>query len=129
MILVDTSIWIDHLRAADERLIELLGNDEVLGHPYVIGEIALGNSPQRDAVLADILDLPKAAVATEWEMLDFISRHRLFGLGIGYVDAHLLASARLTPDAALWTHDKRLYAAAERLGVAMAPDGGSRFKP
>lgn len=120
MILVDTSIWIDHLRTADERLTKLLYGGEVLAHPFVIGEIAVGNLAQRDAILADMLDLPKAIVATEWEALDFIGRHRLFGLGIGYVDAHLLASARLTPDAALWTRDRRLRAVAERLGVAMA---------
>lgn len=118
MTLVDTSVWIDHLRAADERLIELLNDEEVLMHPFVVGEISLGNVSRRDAMLADLLDLPKAVVATEWEVLDFIGRHRLFGLGIGYVDAHLLASARLTQDAALWTHDRRLHEAARRLGVA-----------
>ena len=84
-----------------------------------MGEVALGNPPQRDLVLAAMRDLPRAAVATEWETLDFIARHRLFGRGIGYVDAHLLASVRLTPSAALWTRDKRLRDVAEGVGVAM----------
>lgn len=119
MILVDTSVWLDHLRAADHTLVELLNGEEVLGHPFVIGEIALGNSSNREILVASMQNLPRAEVATEWEVLEFISRHRLFGQGIGYVDANLLASTRLTQGAALWTRDKRLHAAAERLGVEM----------
>lgn len=119
MILVDTSVWVDHLRAGDGTLSDLLATGRVLAHPFVIGELALGNLRQRNLVLATLQDLPRASVATEQEVLHFIDRHALFGLGIGYVDAHLLAAVRLTA-AALWTRDKRLLGVAERLGVAAA---------
>lgn len=118
MILVDSSVWIDHLRKEDERLVELLAAEEVLGHPFVTGEIALGNLKRRETVLADLRDLPQAAVATEDEVLDLINRLPLFGRGIGYVDAHLLAAVRLTRDATLWTAEKRLRAASAGLGLA-----------
>ena len=118
MILVDSSVWIDHLRREDERLMALLAAEEVLGHPFVTGEIALGNLRRRDTVLADLQDLPQAAVATDDEVLDLINRLPLFGRAIGYVDAHLLAAVRLTPDATLWTAERRLRAAAAELGLA-----------
>ena len=118
MILVDSSVWIDHLRRTDERLIELLVTEKVLGHPFVTGEIALGNLQRRNAVLADLQDLPQAAVATNDEVLDLINRLPLFGRGIGYVDAHLLAAVRLTSDATLWTAETRLRAVAAELGLA-----------
>jgi predicted nucleic acid-binding protein len=118
VILVDTSVWVDHLRAGDKMLAGLLEAGRVLAHPFVIGELALGNLRQRELVLTSLQDLPRAGVATDHEVLCFISRHALFGLGIGYVDAHLLAAVRLTTAAALWTRDKRLLGVAERLGVA-----------
>lgn len=118
MILVDTSIWIDHLRASDERLVRLLGEGQVLAHPFVIGELALGNLRNRDAVLGALQDLPQAGVATESEVLGFIGAKGLFGLGIGYIDAHLLAAVLLTPGSMLWTRDKRLFAASAQLGIA-----------
>ena len=118
MILVDTSVWVDHLRRGDKRLAGLLDAGSILSHAFVIGELALGDLRQRDLVLATLGDLPQASVATDREMLHFIGRHALFGLGIGYVDAHLLASVRLTAGAALWTRDKRLLGVAERLGLA-----------
>lgn len=118
MILVDSSVWIDHLRADDERLIELLAAEEVLGHPFVTGEIALGYLRRRDAILADLRDLPQAVVATDQEVLDLINRLPLFGRGIGYVDAHLLAAVRLTAGARLWTKERRLKAVAAELGLA-----------
>ena len=96
MILVDTSVWVDHLRRGDEALAGLLEAGRVLAHPFVIGELALGNIPRRDLVLRALQDLPQANVATDREVLYFIDRHRLFGLGIGYVDAHLLAAVSLT---------------------------------
>jgi predicted nucleic acid-binding protein len=117
VILVDTSIWIEHLRHGDARLVALLEQELVLIHPYVIGELALGQSRQRDG-LADLFDLPSTAVASDEEVLRFIDREALFGIGIGYVDAHLLAATRLTPDATFWTRDRRLFAAAERLFLA-----------
>ncbi len=118
MILVDTSIWIDHLRASDERLVRLLGEGQVVAHPFVIGELALGNLRNRDAVLGALQDLPQAGVATESEVLRFIGAKGLFGLGIGYIDAHLLAAVFLTPGSMLWTRDKRLLAASAQLGIA-----------
>ncbi len=118
MILVDTSVWIDHLRAGDDALAALLESGRVLVHPFVICELALGNLRQRDLVLGSLRDLPQASVATDRELLHFIERNAIFGLGIGHVDAHLLAATRLTAGAALWTRDKRLLAAADRLGLA-----------
>ena len=118
MILVDTSIWIDHFRAGDARLAAVLEANTVLSHPAVIGEIALGNLPRREMVLTALRNLPQAAIATEAELARFIEDETLHGLGIGYVDAHLLAATRLTPEATLWTRDARLAAAAARLGVA-----------
>ena len=118
MILVDTSVWINHLRAADERLSALLGAGEVLGHPFVTGELALGNLQPRDAILRDLRDLPQAVVAEDEHVLDLIERSALYGRGIGYVDAHLLAAVRLTPEARLWTADRRLQAVSAELGLA-----------
>lgn len=118
MILVDTSVWIAHLRITDERLAALLQEGEVLGHPFVTGEIALGNLRQRRAVLTELLELPQAAVAADEEVLHLIAELSLFGRGIGYVDAHLLAAVRLIPDTRLWTHDRRLQEVAAELGLA-----------
>lgn len=124
MILVDTSVWVTHLRAGNEGLAELLSAGAVLTHPFVIGELALGGLRQRALIVDALGDLPRASVATDAEVLQFIERHRLFGRGIGYVDVHLLAAVRLTAPAALWTDDKRLHEAAEQLGLAMsAPKG------
>ena len=118
MILVDTSVWVDHLRIGDKALAGLLESGGVLVHPFVIGELALGNLRNRQAILACLQDLPRAHAATDQEVLHFIERHALAGLGIGYVDVHLLASTQLTPGSSLWTGDKRLSAVAERLGLA-----------
>jgi predicted nucleic acid-binding protein len=119
MILVDTSLWVDHLRAGDAGLAALLGKGQALIHPFIIGELALGQLRKRQPILQLLADLPHAMLADHAEVLAFIEKHRLHGLGIGYVDAHLLASARLS-DARLWTRDKRLQAAALKLGVAAA---------
>jgi len=118
MILVDTSVWVDHLRARERTLVHLLETGQVLTHPFVIGELALGNLRQRGAILGSLRVLPQAILAAEHEVLDFIDQHQLFGIGIGYVDAHLLAAARLTPATTLWTRDKRLRAAASKLSLA-----------
>ena len=118
MILVDTSVWVDHLRARDRMLADLLDAGRVLTHPFVIGELALGNLRQRDLIVDALRDLPPASVATDREVLQFIDRNALFGLGIGYVDAHLLAATRLTANTVLWTRDKRLFLAADRLSLA-----------
>jgi len=117
VILVDTSVWVDHLRAHDRTLADLLHAGQVLTHPFVIGELALGNLRQRDLIVGALRDLPAATVATDQEVLDFIAQHSLFGLGIGYVDAHLLAAVRLTAGSRLWTRDTRLSRVADRLGL------------
>lgn len=121
MILVDTSVWVDHLRAGDKTLAALLDAAAVLAHPFVIGELAMGNLRQRETVLSALSDLTHASVATDAEILHFIDRHALFGRGVGYVDAHLLAAARLTAGARLWTKDRRLHDVAVELGLAMTP--------
>ena len=118
MILVDTSIWVDHLNHGDAHLEELLRAGRVLCHPFVIGEVALGYLSRRDAILSGLQNLPRTAVAHEQEVLRFIVHGALFGTGIGYVDAHLLAAVQMTPGALLWTRDQRLMAAAGRLGLA-----------
>jgi predicted nucleic acid-binding protein len=121
MILVDTSVWIDHLRQRDERLSGLLDQGRVLAHPFVIGELALGNLHNRDAILGALQDLPHAPVATDAEVLGFITGNALHGMGIGYIDAHLLAATRLAPGTMLWPRDKRLLAVGMKLGLAENP--------
>lgn len=116
MILVDTSVWVDHLRKSDRGLAALLTASSVLMHPFVIGELACGNLRKRDQILALLKDLPRIAVATDDEVLFFIERQTLMARGLGYVDVHLLASAALHGTAKLWTRDKRLRAAADSLG-------------
>lgn len=118
MILVDTSVWIDHLRAADPQLAGLLNRNEVLTHPSVIGEIALGSVAKRAEVLRYLNNLPTGVSATHAEVMVLIERHKLANTGLGYVDAGLLACAALTPGAALWSRDKNLRAAAVRCGMA-----------
>ena len=118
MILADTSVWIAHFRAPDAGLMARLEAEDLLGHPFVIGEMAMGNLGQRSATLQFLDDLPKAVVASHDEVMSLVERHRLIGLGIGYIDAHLLASALLTNGTTLWTRDRRLHAIAERLGLA-----------
>ena len=121
MILVDTSVWVDHLRKGDQVLGRLLFAGRVRAHPFIVGELSLGVLTQREAVLGALMDLPQATIATEEEVFRFIEANGLPGSGIGYVDAHLLAATRLTPGAALWTRDKRLSEVAERLGLAAHP--------
>lgn len=118
MILVDTSVWINHLRNNDPHLVRLLTGNSVLGHPFVRGELALGHLRQREAILAALDNLPQAPIAFADEVNVFIEQHALFGLGIGLIDAHLLASTRLSGNTRLWTQDKRLLAAALRLNLA-----------
>jgi predicted nucleic acid-binding protein len=119
--LVDTSVWVDHLRAGNPTLAGLLESGLVLTHPFVVGELALGNLRQREIVLNALADLPSAKIATDAEVLSFIGREALFGRGIGYVDVHLLAAVRLTAEATLWTNDKRLHRVAIQQGLAFTP--------
>lgn len=119
MILVDTTVWVDHLRAGDRKLAALLDGGAVLVHPFVIGEIALGHLKPRSEILSMLSHLPAIGTATDTEALDYIDRYQLIGLGIGYIDVHLLAAVQLAPGATLWTRDKRLHAVADKLGLAM----------
>ncbi len=118
MILVDTSVWIDHLRLGESALATALEGGQVMMHPFVLGELACGNLKNRDEVLRLLGDLPAAPTATDPEALDFIERRALMGRGIGYIDVHLLASAALDGVARLWTRDHRLSAAAAELKLA-----------
>ena len=117
MVLVDTSIWIDHLRSNEPSLIQLLNRNQVLSHPFVRGELALGNLQQRKVVLSCLDNLPQAPVVLADEINFFIDTHALFGIGIGLVDVHLLASTQLATNTRLWTRDKRLLATAMRLDL------------
>ena len=117
MILVDTSIWIRHLRRVDAHLVRLLDDGAVLTHPFVIGELACGSQPRRAEVLGLLRKLPAAPAVTNDEALHFIDRHRLMGRGVGYVDVNLLASTILAGDAQLWTSDAPLLSAAARLSI------------
>jgi predicted nucleic acid-binding protein len=123
LILADTAIWVDHLHHGDDRMAALLDAGYVVMHPYIIGEIALGNLRNRAGILDRLRLLPMTTAATDEEVLGFIERHRLFGAGVGYVDVHLLASTLLTAGARLWTRDRRLKEAAERLDIAAEPAG------
>jgi predicted nucleic acid-binding protein len=118
VILVDTSVWVDHLGAGDELLADLLGRGRVLMHPFVIGELAMGQLRRRDSVLANLGRIPTVVTARHAEVMRLVTDEALFGQGIGYIDAHLLAATRLTPDASLWTRDRRLASVAERLSIA-----------
>jgi predicted nucleic acid-binding protein len=118
VILVDTSVWVDHLRKGDAALEEALEGGRVLIHPFVLGEIACGNLANRSEVLGLLAELPAAPVAVETEVLAFIERRALMGRGIGYIDVHLLASAALEGTAKLWTRDARLATVAGEMGLA-----------
>ncbi len=118
MILVDTSVWVEHLRHGLPRLATLLQEGKVLIHPWVIGELACGHLRNRGEVLALLQGLPAAVLASDSEVLLLIEREQLMGRGIGYVDAHLLASAKLS-QCQLWTQDRRLAALAQERGLAM----------
>lgn len=119
MILVDTSVWVDHFRTGNRKLVGLLDEEQVLTHPFVIGELACGSLRNRAEVLALLEALPGTGLAEHREVLEFVERQRLYGRGIGWVDAHLLAAARLA-GAALWTLDRPLLKVASTLAIASA---------
>lgn len=116
MILVDTSVWISHLRTGDAHMRELLDAGVVTCHPFVIAELACGHLADREQLLSLLHKLPSSLTVQQDEFLNFIEAHRLWGWGIGFVDVHLLASARLM-DLPLWTFDCNLQSAAEKLRV------------
>jgi predicted nucleic acid-binding protein len=121
-VLVDTSVWVDHFRAPEPVLVSLLDDVRVLGHPWVRGEIALGTPPNRVQTLVLLGVLPQAVVASDDEIATMIEQRRLFGRGLGYVDAQLLAATLLTPDARVWARDRRLHETATALGVGFPAD-------
>ena len=115
--LVDTSVWIDHLRRGNENLASLLRAAQVHCHPFVIGELACGNLRRRQEIIALLKNLPEVPLAENGEVLVFVEAHGLMGSGIGWVDAHLLAAAAIS-NSALWTLDRRLAKTAARLGMS-----------
>ena len=119
MILADTSIWIDHFRHGDTELRRIIEEDRLLCHPVVVGELALGSLRDRVSVITFLMAQRGAVVATHDEIMIMIDRHGIFSMGIGYTDAHLLASVLLDQRAALWTRDKRLRAVAEKAGASL----------
>ena len=118
MILADTSVWVDHLRSGDARLAGLLDAGRIAGHALVVAEIALGTLRDRARILGLLDGLPSLPIAREDEVRVLIEHRRLFGRGIGFVDASLLASCLLAPGSFLWTRDRKLEAAARDIGVS-----------
>lgn len=116
--LVDTSVWIDHVRRAEPRLIALLDENDVDVHPFVIGELACGHLRPRDELTALLHQLPSLPTVDHDEAVVFVERHRLQRHRIGWIDVHLLASATLAR-ATLWTRDRRLSAVARQLGITL----------
>jgi predicted nucleic acid-binding protein len=119
MVLVDTSVWIDHLRKGNNQLEALLDEGEVLCHPFIIGELACGRIVNRRQILAFLRSLPRGVAADHDEVMRLIDANRLMGTGIGYLDAHLLASARLS-SVPIWTFDLSLKKVSAKLGAAYA---------
>jgi len=118
MILADTSVWVDHLRKGNERLAGFLNEGVVLCHPFIIGELACGNLKNRNKILGMLASLPSIPIVEHDEVLDFISRHKFQGKGIGLIDAHLLASTYLAK-CRIWTLDKSLLKIANTLKVSI----------
>lgn len=118
--LVDTSVWVDHLRRGEPALSALLSRAEVECHPFIIGELACGSLRRRSEVLSLLRKLPHVEVGSHDEVLTFVERHRLMGRGVGWIDAHLLASAALA-GVLLWTRDRRLSEVARMLGLCAQP--------
>ena len=116
-ILPDTSVWVAHFRSADANLQQMLRAGRVRMHPYVVSELALGSLANRAGTLADLRSLPQAPVAEQFEVDRLIENRRLFSCGIGFVDLHLIASALLEGNTAVWTLDKRFAEVAEELGL------------
>lgn len=121
MILVDTSVWVDHFNHGDVRLQTLLRDSQVVIHPMVLGELACGHLRNRQELMLLWQSLPQAVEASHVEVMQFIERHQLMGSGIGFIDFHLMASTLLTSNCALWTRDNRLNAAAETLKINFEP--------
>jgi predicted nucleic acid-binding protein len=119
MILIDTSVWADHFRMAEPQLVGFAQEEIIQLHPLVLGELAMGNFANRTKVLNWLSELIPAAVASDDEVLRVVESQVLYGKGLGYVDAHLIASAKLTPEVQFWSRDKRLVSAAFEAGITV----------
>lgn len=117
MILADTSVWIDHFRKRNGALYQQLQRNNISTHPFIVTELVLGNLPDRQNAIASLDRLPMVKVAQPHEVRRLIEAHSLFRRGIGFVDAHLIASTLITPHTLLWSRDKRLHQVAEMLGI------------
>jgi len=120
VVLVDTSVWVNHLRQGEPYLARLLIDAEVACHPFIIGELACGNMANRNEILNLLRSLPSAPAVNLDEYLYFVEQNQLHGSGIGFVDIHLLAAAKLAA-VPMWTHDKKLYQAAAGLNLSYSP--------
>lgn len=121
MVLVDTSVWINHLRSKEPDLVHLLDEGQIVIHPMVIGELACGNLSNRNEALWYLARLPQVVVATDDEVLFFIEHYRIMGSGLGYVDAHLLTTSVLHGGTQLWTRDRRMMSVADELDIGFVP--------
>jgi len=117
MVLVDTSVWVSHLRDGNVGLEKLLNDGEVLCHPFIVGELACGSLKNRHEILTSLQSLPMTILAEDGEVLKFIENHQLMGKGLGYIDVHLIAAAVLT-DVPLWTFDKTLDKITKKIGIS-----------
>jgi predicted nucleic acid-binding protein len=120
VVLVDSSVWITYLQSGQQRLTQLLADQQVLMHEMVMGEVAMGSAQQRALAFEMLPFLPLAQNASHFEVMELVDMHSLYGRGVGYIDVHLLTAAMLQPGVRLWTLDKRLHAAAQLLGIAFS---------
>lgn len=120
-VLVDTSVWIDLIGQGKDVIHRVISEPNACCHPFVIGEFAVGNLGNRHKIIKLLKKMYKARVIAEDEVLNLVRNKKLYGRGIGYIDCHLLASAYFVPGTSIWTLDKRLYIAADELGVAFVP--------
>jgi len=116
-LLVDTSVWIDHFKNPNRDLVVALNQDIVLTHPLIIGEVICGTPPQRGKVIRNLQDMGQSYVPLLDEVSEFVEKHKLYGLGCGFIDINLLLSSLITPQAKLWTKDKRLFKLAKRFNI------------
>ena len=121
VVVVDTSIWIDHLRSGDPRLKQLIADKSLFQHPFIIGEISVGNLATREQTVRALRGLPQIEPVSEEEFHRFLGAAELFGTGLGFVDVHVLAATAATPGAEIWTGDRRMLEQAERLGLTYTP--------
>jgi predicted nucleic acid-binding protein len=116
-VLVDTTVWVDHFQQTEPQLVRLLNEGCVLGHPFVLGEMALANLQDRERILGWMADLQPTVLASPSEVLELVELRELHGQGLGYVDTHLLASVLLSPGTTLWTRDMQLLRVVKELGL------------